>query len=54
VEVTEEEAEYVGQDGKFYRILGGQFIFVSDPDTYGMFTCLEDAAANMRLTKIEK
>ena len=53
VEVTEEEAEYVGEDGKFYRILGGQFIFVSDPDTYGMFTCLEDAAANMRLTKIE-
>ena len=54
VEVTEEEAEYVGEDGKFYCILGGQFIFVSDPDTYGMFTCLEDAAANMRLTKIEK
>ena len=54
VEVTEEKAQFVGEDGKFYQVIGGQFIFVSDPDTYGMFTSREDAIANMRLTKYEK
>jgi hypothetical protein len=54
IEVTEDKAEYVGQDGKFYQVVGGQFIYVSDPDTYGMFLSLEDAVANMRLTKYEK
>ena len=54
VPATEEDAQYVDADGNFYNILGGQFIFVDDPETYGMFTSLEDAAANMRLTKIEK
>ena len=54
VESDEEHAEYTDENGKFYNILGGQFIFVDDPDTYGLFTSLEDAAANMRLTKIEK
>ncbi len=53
-EVSEDEAEYVGEDGKFYRILGGQFIFVNDPESYGMFVNLEDAAANMRLTPYVK
>lgn len=51
---TEETARYIDENGNFYNILGGQFIYVSDPDTYGMFTSLEDAAAQMRLTKIEK
>lgn len=54
IEVTEEEAEYVGQDGKFYQVAGGQFIYVNDPETYGMFTCLDDAVANMRLTPYVK
>jgi hypothetical protein len=54
LESDEEHAEYVGEDGKYYNILGGQFIFVDDPETYGMFVSIEDAAANMRLTKIEK
>ena len=54
VESDEEHAEYIGEDGKFYIILGGNYIFVDDPETYGLFTSLEDAAANMRLTKIEK
>ena len=54
VESDEEHAEYTDGNGKFYNILGGQFIFVDDPDTYGMFTSLEDAVTNMRLTKIEK
>ena len=54
VEVTEEEAHYVGEDGKFYQVKGGQFIYVSDPETYGMFVSREDAIANMRLTKYEK
>ena len=53
-EVSEEDAEYIGEDGKYYIILGGQFIFVDDPETYGMFTSLEDAAANMRLTPYDK
>ena len=39
VEVTEEKAEYISEDGKFYRIAGGQFIYGDDLSTYGMFTC---------------
>ena len=54
VETDEEHAEYVGEDGKFYNVVGGQFIYVSDPETYGQFTSLADAVANMRLTKYEK
>ena len=54
VESDEEHAEYTDGNDKFYNILGGQFIFVDDPETYGLFTSLEDAATNMRLTKIEK
>ena len=54
VPATEETAKYVDADGNFYNILGGQFIFVDDPDTYGMFINEEDAAVNMRLTKIGK
>ena len=50
VPATEETAQYIDENGNFFNILGGQFIYVSDPDTYGMFTCEEDAAANMRLT----
>ena len=53
-EIDAEHANYVGEDGKYYIILGGNYIFVDDPQTYGLFTSLEDAAANMRLTKIEK
>jgi hypothetical protein len=37
IEVEEEQAEYVGEDGKFYIVVGGQFIFVDDPETYGLF-----------------
>jgi hypothetical protein len=51
---TEETARYVDENGNFYNILGGNLIYVDDPDTYGMFTCLDDAAAQMRLTKIKK
>jgi hypothetical protein len=54
IEVSEDKAEYVGQDGKFYQVVGGQFIYVNDPDTYGMFVSREDAIANMRLTKYVK
>lgn len=50
----EEHASYIDEQGNFYNILGGQFIYGDDLSTYGMFTCEEDAAANMRLTKIEK
>ncbi|MBO5827278.1 MAG: leucine-rich repeat protein [Paludibacteraceae bacterium] len=51
---TEDEAKYIDENGNFFNIIGGQFIYVSDPDTYGMFTSLEDAAANMRLTPYTK
>jgi hypothetical protein len=51
---SENNARYVDSNGNFYDILGGHYIYVDDPDTYGMFTSEEDAAANMRLTKIVK
>ena len=54
VEATEETASYVDSEGNYYNILGAQFIYGDDISTYGMFTCLDDAAANMRLTKIER
>ena len=54
IEVEESKARYVGEDGKFYIIHGGQFIYGDDISTYGMFLNEADAAANMRLTKIEK
>ena len=50
----EETAKYIDENGNFFNILGAQFIYVDDPETYGLFTSEEDAAANMRLTKIER
>lgn len=52
VPAPKDKAEYVDSEGNYYNVLGAQFIYVSDPETYGMFTSLEDAVANMRLTKI--
>jgi hypothetical protein len=54
VPATEEIASYVDANGNYYNIVGAQFIYGDDLSTYGMFTCEDDAAANMRLTKIEK
>ena len=54
VPATEETASYVDANGDFFNIVGAQFIYGDDLSTYGMFISLEDAAANMRLTKIEK
>lgn len=48
----EQNAKYVDSEGNFYNILGAQFIYGDNLETYGMFTSLEDAAANMRLKKI--
>ena len=53
VETFERYADYIGENGKYYNIIGGQFIYGDDLSTYGMFTCEEDAAINMRLTKLE-
>ena len=50
----EEHAEYIDADGNYFNIMGAQFIYGDDLSTYGMFTCEEDAAFNMRLTKIDK
>lgn len=50
----EEHGDYVDSEGNYYNILGGQFIYGDDLSSYGMFTCEDDAAANMRLTKIVK
>ena len=50
VQTDEKYAEYTDCEGNFFIILGGQFIYGDDISTYGMFTSLEDAAANMRLT----
>jgi hypothetical protein len=54
VPATEETASYIDANGNFFNIVGAQFIYGDDLSTYGMFTCEADAAANMRLTKIEK
>ena len=51
---VEEHAKYVDVEGNYYNILGAQFIYGDDISTYGMFTCEEDAAANMRLTPYTK
>jgi hypothetical protein len=48
----EEHAKYVDSEGNFYNILGAQFIYGDSLETYGMFTSLEDAQAQMRLKKI--
>ena len=50
VQSDEEHARYVDPEGNFFDIIGAQFIYGDDLSTYGMFTCEEDAAANMRLT----
>jgi hypothetical protein len=50
----EQHAQYTDSEGNFFNIIGGQFIYGDDISTYGMFTCEADAAAQMRLTKIEK
>ena len=52
VPATKETAEFVDANGNYYNVLGAQFIYVSDPETYGMFTSREDAIANMRLKRI--
>ena len=54
IEVSEEEAEYTDNNGKYYVINGGHYIFGDDISSYGMFLDIEDAALNMGLTKIEK
>ena len=48
----EQHARYIDSEGNFYNILGAQFIYGDNLETYGMFISEEDAAANMRLTKI--
>jgi hypothetical protein len=54
VQSDEEHAQYVDTEGNYFNILGGNFIYGDDLSTYGMFTCEEDAAANMRLTPYVK
>ena len=49
-----DHASYIDNDGNYYNILGGNYVYGDDLSTYGMFTCEEDAAANMRLTKYTK
>ena len=54
VQTDEKHARYMDSEGNYFNILGAQFIYGDDLSTYGMFTCEEDAAMNMGLTKIEK
>ena len=54
VQSDEEHAKYVDNEGNFFNILGAQFIYGDNLETYGMFTCEDDAAANMRLTPYVK
>ena len=50
----EKHARYVDAQGNFFNILGGNYIYGDTLDTYGMFTCEEDAAAQMLLTPYVK
>ena len=52
VQSDEQHAHYVDTNGNFYNVLGGNYIYGDDLSTYGMFVSEEDAAANMRLTRI--
>ena len=52
VQSDEQHAHYVDSEGNYYNILGGNFIYGDSLETYGMFVSEEDAAANMRLTRI--
>ena len=54
VQTTKEHASYTDSEGNFFNIRGAQFIYGDDISTYGMFTCEEDAAAQMRLTPYTK
>lgn len=54
VQSDEEHAQYIDEQGNFFKILGGNFIYGDDLSTYGMFISEEDAAANMRLTPYTK
>ena len=50
VEVDEERANFIDEDGKFYDIEGGNFIYVNDPETYTEFPNMEEAIASLGLT----
>jgi hypothetical protein len=54
VQSDEKHARYVDENGNYYNILGGNYIYGDSLENYGMFISEEDAAANMRLTKIER
>ena len=54
ISATEEDGEFIDENGNFFNIVGAQFIYGDDISTYGMFMSLDDAAANMRLTKVER
>ena len=54
VPATEETAHYIDENGNFYNILGGNLIYVHDPETYGMFLNRQDAANQMRLRNYVK
>ena len=54
VQSDEKHAHYIDENGNYYNILGGNYIYGDSLENYGMFTCEADAAANMRLTKIER
>jgi len=50
----EQHAQYTDSEGNFYNILGAQFIYGDNLETYGMFTCEEDAQTQMGLKKISE
>ena len=51
VPVSESIAKYVDQEGNYFIIMGGEFVFGDDLENYGQFTSIEEAAANMGFTK---
>ena len=50
----EKRGRYINANGEYFNIIGGNTIIGADLSSFGMFTSLQDAIANMGLTKVEK
>lgn len=50
----EKRGRYINANGEYFNIIGGNTIIGADLSSFGMFTSLQDAIANMGLSKVEK
>lgn len=49
LQVSEDAAEYVDQNGNYYIIVGAQYVLGDDISTYGMFTSYDHAVQEITL-----